>query len=338
MNARWLAIAVALLGGTAWAQVGELYNAEVTQYTRSDDPAEVAGKVEDGWMAFPMPVAEGTRSPCCWSGRWITTGELGCKLASRHTSYGSRSDSPLTENVIVFTKLRSGQVQKLRVFGEQCPVDGNGEEITWLDRVDQKDALAWLGSVADSDKGDGAMYALALHASDDATQRLLTLARGSDRDTASQAVFWLGEARGNQGFEALEGLLDELPAGKTRREIAFGLAMNDSAEAAALLGDIGRDDKDPQLRGQALFWLAQEYPVEAEALLLDLVRGERDTEVLDEAIFAISQLPGKSGSRMLLDIARDAEAPREARRQALFWLAQSDDEEALEELAALLTH
>ncbi|MGD9021315.1 MAG: hypothetical protein PVF46_05915, partial [Lysobacterales bacterium] len=73
-------------------------------------------------------------------------------------------------------------------------------------------------------------------------------------------------------------------------------------------------------------------------LLLEAVRGERDEEVLDEAIFAISQLPGKSGSRMLLDIARDADAPRDARRQALFWLAQSDDEEALEELAALLTH
>jgi hypothetical protein len=40
---------------------------------------------------------------------------------------------------------------------------------------------------------------------------------------------------------------------------------------------------------------------------------------------------------MLLDIARDADAPRAARRQALFWLAQSDDDEAIEALAALLT-
>ncbi|MGD9021657.1 MAG: HEAT repeat domain-containing protein, partial [Lysobacterales bacterium] len=306
MNARWLAVLVTLLGSTAWAQVGELYNAEVTHYTRSDDPAEVAGKVEDGWLAFPMPVLEGTRSPCCWSGRWTTSGEPGCKLATRYTHYGSRSDSPLTDSVIVYARLRSGQVQKLRVFGEQCPVDGNGEKIMWLDNADQNDALAWLGSVAGFSRGDGAMYALALHASDGATRRLLALARDSDRDTASEAVFWLGEARGKQGFEALESLLDELPLGKTRREIAFGLAMNDSAEAAALLGAISRDDKDPELRGQALFWLAQEYPVETETLLLEAVRGERDEEVLDEAIFAISQLPGKSGSRMLLDIARDA--------------------------------
>ncbi|MGD9265688.1 MAG: hypothetical protein PVJ71_07910, partial [Lysobacterales bacterium] len=64
---------------------------------------------------------------------------------------------------------------------------------------------------------------------------------------------------------------------------------------------------------------------------------ERDKGVLDEAIFAISQLPGKAGSDMLLDIARDGDAPRQARRQALFWLAQSDDDEAIEDLAALLS-
>jgi len=41
---------------------------------------------------------------------------------------------------------------------------------------------------------------------------------------------------------------------------------------------------------------------------------------------------------MLLEIAQDKDAPREARRQALFWLAQSDDDEAIEALADLLTH
>jgi HEAT repeat protein len=57
----------------------------------------------------------------------------------------------------------------------------------------------------------------------------------------------------------------------------------------------------------------------------------------EEAVFAISQLPGETGTRMLLELAKDEQKPREVRRQALFWLANSDDENAVAALADLLT-
>ena len=41
--------------------------------------------------------------------------------------------------------------------------------------------------------------------------------------------------------------------------------------------------------------------------------------------------------KMLLQLARDDQKPRLVRRQALFWLANSDDEKAVAELTALLT-
>ena len=337
MNGKWLALALMVLGSTSWAQVGELYNAEITEYTRSGDPASAAARVEDGWLAFSMPVLEGTQSPCCWSGRWNGKGEVGCSLAAKHTSYGSRSDSPLTDTVNVYSRIDDGQVKKLRVFGPQCPVDGDGQKVTWLAATDQGDVLDWLQSLGESAKGDGALFALALHRSDDAAEHLYTLAKDARRDRGSEAVFWLGEARGEQGYGMLERLLDELPRGDTRREINFALAMNDSPEAAEKLFEISKTDKDPEQRGQALFWLAQEYPSRAAEWLLEVVQTERDDEVLEQAIFAISQLPSQDGSQMLLDIARDVDAPRQARRQALFWLAQSDDDEAIEGLAALLT-
>lgn len=337
MNSKWKLLFLAILCAPAWGQVSGLYNAEVVQYTLSDDPAKAAQKIGDGWLAFSMPALEGTHSPCCWSGRWGKVGQPGCSLDSRHTSYGSSSESPLVDNVAVFARLAAGQVRELRVFGEQCPVDGDGEKVTWLANAGESDALDWLSGVGAPGHNNGALYALALHESAAATRRLADLAQGADRETASEAIFWLGEARGKQGFEALARLLDELPRGEARNAIAFGLAMNDSAEAAALLTNIARHDEDDELRGQALFWMAQEYPVEAEAQLLAIVRGEADEEVLDEAIFAISQLPGSSGGQLLLEIARDENMPRKARREALFWLAQSDDEQVVDELARLLT-
>ncbi len=69
-------------------------------------------------------------------------------LKAKHTSFGTRSDSPEVDSVIVYSKINDGKVQSLRVFGEQCPVDGNGEQLTWLGDVDQTKVLDWLEEVA----------------------------------------------------------------------------------------------------------------------------------------------------------------------------------------------
>ena len=173
-------------------------------------------------------------------------GEVGCSLERTHQSYGTRSDSPLEENVIVYSEIRDGQVHNLRVVGESCPVEGNGVQVTWIGSVDNTAGLDWLEEVARSDMrdsaGESALFAIALHRSSDAGQRLYALALKTDDDLSEQAAFWLGEARGDQG------------------------------------------------------------------------------------------------SQMLMEIARNRLAPREARRQALFWLAQSDDDKTIAALTELLTH
>jgi len=337
MTAKYLAILLVLTSGYTWAQVGDLYNAQVTESHGFDNPAKAVETTGNQWLAFEMSVLEGTHSPCCWKGKWGVAGEVGCSLETRHMSFGTRSDSPLTDTVIVYASIRDGQVQKLRIVGEQCPVDGNGAQVTWIGDVNDRAGLEWLENTARADDSNGALYALALHRSNDAAERLYSLARDTGEDLGGEAVFWLGEARGEQGFKLLKRLLGELPRGDRRREINFALSQNDSSDAVELLLDISKTDSDPEQRGEALFWLAQEYPQEASDWLMEVINTERNEDILEKAIFAISQLPSDSGSQMLLDIARDNQVPREARRQALFWLSQSDDDEAVEALADLLT-
>jgi len=246
MKTTYLCLVLTILGGNAWAQVGDLYDADITQKTTITNPAAAMKSAEGQWLAFSLPVLNGTRSPCCWKGKWNGTGEVGCSLELTHQSYGTRSDSPLAENVIVFSEIRGGQVHKLRVVGESCPVEGNGVQVTWIGSVDNTAGLDWLESVAHSEgsgsAGDSALYALALHRSPEAGQRLYSLALNIEDDLFEEAIFWLGEARSDQGSE------------------------------------------------------------------------------------------------MLFDLARDAQAPREVRRQALFWLANSDDDKTIAALTALLTH
>lgn len=341
MKMNLLALSLAVFSFHAYAQVGELFNAEVIENTSVINPAKVMKAAEGQWLAFSLPALEGTRSPCCWKGRWNGNGEIGCSLENRHQSYGTRSDAPLAENVIVFGEIRKGQVHNLRVVGESCPVEGDGAQVTWIGKVDNKAGLDWLESIVLSDQresaGDSALYALALHGSADASERLYELAKEPQGDVSEEAIFWLGEARAEDGFKQLERLLAELPKGERRRAINFALSQNDTAEAAELLFEISKSDSDPEQRGEAMFWLAEEYPQKAQGWLLEVINTEQDEDVLEQAVFAISQLPDSEGDRILLSLAKNAEVPRIVRRQALFWLANSDNDDSVAALAELLT-
>ncbi len=336
-----LATTLMLAASQASAQVGELANADVIDRTSITNPAEAVELANGHWMALTLPVLEGTRSPCCWRGKWSGMGEVGCSLEEKHHSYGSSSESPLAENVILFGKVENGALRKLRVVGEQCPVDGNGAQVNWIGDVDGKSALDWLEAAAVSAKhdpvGNSALYAMAMHRSNEASQRLYALAQRQDDEISEQAVFWLGEARGEAGFNTLKHLLSDLPQGETRREINFALAQNQAPAAMELLMQISRTDNDPEQRSEALFWLAEEYPEQAKDMLLEVINSEKDEDVLEEAIFAISQLPGEIASSMLLDLAKDESKPREIRREAIFWLANSDDDAGVAALTELLT-
>jgi len=340
MKGKWLIPALLVLSANGWAQAGTLYNADVHDMTSIADPAKAVPAAEGHWLAFSVPAIADTRSPCCWKGKWNGMGEAGCSLEGKHQSYGTRSDSPVAENIVVFSRIENGEAGQMRVVGESCPVDGNGEQVTWIGGIDDTAALDWLEDAARADGNagaDAALMAIALHRNPGAGQRLHALARETRGDHAQEAVFWLGESRGQQGFEILEALLAELPKGDTRREINFALTQNRTPGAADLLFEIARSDPDPEQRGQAMFWLAQEYPAKAQGWLLEVIRSERDNEVLEQAVFAISQLPDDNGDKVLLDLASDAGAPRVVRRQAIFWLAQSDNDASIAALTDLLS-
>lgn len=341
MKIKYLSLALAILSGHCWAQAGELINAQVTENTSITNPAKSMKAAEGQWLAFNLPAQPGTRSPCCWKGKWNGMGEAGCSLESEHQSYGTRSDSPLAENVIVFGQIRDGKVHDLRVVGESCPVDGVGAQVTWIGDVDDTAGLDWLETVARSDRDDSvggpALSALALHRNPQAGQRLYSLAKETGSDLSEQAIFWLGDTRGEQGFKLLKQLLTELPSGERRREINFALAQNNTSEAADLLFEISKSDPDPEQRGGAMFWLAEEYPQRAQGWLLEVIRTEQDQEVLEQAVFAISQLPDGKGDEVLLELAKNAQASRTVRRQAIFWLAQSDNDSSVAALTELLT-
>lgn len=78
-------------------------------------------------------------------------------------------------------------------------------------------------------------------------------------------------------------------------------------------------------RKTALFWVGQEAADAATDGLADFARDEdEEQEVRNAAIFALSQRPDDEGVPILMEVAQTADNA-ESRRQAMFWLAQSDD-------------
>jgi hypothetical protein len=341
MKTSCLILALLLVSGATWARVGELSNADVTVNTTVSNPLHAMKEAEGQWLAFSVPALAGTHSPCCWKGRWNGLGEVGCSLETTHQSYGTRSDSPLADTLVIFSQITDGKVSNLRIVGESCPVDAGGAAVIWIGNVENKAGLDWLETAArsghDDPVGGSALMAMALHSSPEAGQRLYSLAKEKQGGVSKEAIFWLGDSRGAQGFSLLKQLLAELPIGDRRREINFALAQNNTSEAAQLLFEISKADPDPEQRGQAMFWIAQEYPQQAQAWLLEVIATEQDEDVLEQAVFAVSQLPKGNGDKVLLDLAKNTQASRAVRRQAIFWLAQSDNESSVDALTELLT-
>ena len=177
------------------------------------DPARAAAGVEQGWLAFSVPVRAGTRSPCCWQGQWNRPTTMECRLQDEQHSHGTRQDSPLTGSVTLYAQLREGQVRQLLLVGEDCPVDAAGVQVTELETVDETATLDWLESLARSGRNDvdhQAMYALALVAGD---ELLFEIAGDSARpkELRRQAFFWLTQSDSEATLDRLAVLLTRNP-------------------------------------------------------------------------------------------------------------------------------
>ena len=113
------------------------------------------------------------------------------------------------------------------------------------------------------------------------------------------------------------------------------------ADSVTVWPELLRIARTPALRQEtrrdAVFWLGQAAGAAATRGLDELVDGEDvDQEVREAAVFALSQRPREEGVPALIRVARAHRDP-EIRRQAIFWLGQSQDPRALALFEELLT-
>lgn len=292
----------------------------------------LADTVPGNWIEYQAPLVARGGSPCCidWDGG--RTGRQGCSLDGRDWNYGIDADRGDTV-LRVFVRRGPQGPDRIRAVGASCPVDPGAARLTATSGIDAAIAAGWIAAQLpnlDKRERDTALAALALHAGSAATDALVRLAAP---DTSSvvrrEALFWLGEARGADGVPILRQTLARETDPGLLRHTVLALGLSDAPAARTLLRDTARTDRRTAVRGEALFWLAQDEDRQTEVLARSALADSQARDLREKAVFALGQLPAERAIPALEALARDRGLDARTRRDALFWLAQQKDDEAL---------
>ena len=291
----------------------------------------------DGWVSWTVTAVEGAPEWCCHSLEGPAGAAVACDLDSRRGNYTSDGERS-SETLKVYALMRDGQATRVRAYGPSCPVRA-GTPITQLGALDTDASARWLAGQmpAGDERFSETLGALALHAgsvAEDALARIATDPGAGAR--RKDAVFWLGHARGEAGVRRIEPLLTGDPDAEVREHAAFAVSQSGVARRGDLLLRQAKDDEAESVRSQAWFWLAQTGDARTEDEVRAALHREASESVRHQAIFALSQLPGGRGVPALIAVIEDRGLPMEDRKQALFWLGQSESDAALAYLDRVL--
>jgi len=147
----------------------------------------------------------------------------------------------------------------------------------------------------------------------------------------------LGFVPVHEASDYLLSLAEASSADVAERAI-FPASIADSVEVWPRLLRLAKNESRPEdARRAAVFWLSMIAADVAVEELGELVNdADGDLEIRKMALFGLSQLSDGHGVPALLDVARTNEN-REMRKQAIFWLGQTDDPRAIALFEEILT-
>ena len=284
------------------------------------------------------------------------------------TINGVTVDSSLeTRNLGVFLLHEADTITRLELYNLDRQREYSGYPVYWLGRAGNQESLNYLKDMVEQQPtdrvGEHAVQAIAVHDDQRVGAMLKSfVSQSKEVKIRKSAVFWLGHSAGESSFiadvvrnenenlevrkqaafalgiskdkpalAALQNLYAAVTPRELKRQIIFATSINENKDAATdFLIKIADSDNDRELKKQALFWLGQKAGERSLKYLSNVVEKEDgETEVQRQAVFALSQKPKDEGIPLLIKIAKTHQKAA-VRKQAMFWLGQSDDQRALE--------
>jgi len=311
----------------------------------------LAAQGEPGWMGYAFPAIDNGHESCCWEnvsalsrnlcGRCALESEHGSKIQGAFTDTSGNGTEHLEGSAGMIALLRAAdhRIGEVRTFSENCEVDAGGLRVVWLTGVTAAESVAVLRRIVDGGNLDeheerraaeGALAAIAMTADPSADRAMESFVAASRPEKLrSQAAFWLGSERGAAGLKVLEGMAKGDPSDHVREQVAFAYSVSQEPRAADDLIRMAKEDGSGHVRGQAMFWLAQKAGRRAAETIASAIENDPDTATKKSAVFALYNMPREEGVPLLIQVAK-TNKNRDVRKQAFFWLGQTNDPRALE--------
>ncbi len=295
----------------------------------------------DGWHTWRVDAVDEAPAWCCAVWRDGRVHQQVCDLDARDTGFSHMDDeryTPAPAQMQLYAQRRDGKIKRLLAYGPSCEVTST-DPIIDHGYIDSDTSLDWLEPELQAPRlrEDATFAAIAIHAGVRA-QRVLEQQSGAEQRLSRRkaAIFWMGQVRAAPSKDSLMALMFNDSDSAIRKHTAFSVSQSRLPDRGAALARLGRDDASDDVRGQAWFWLAQAQVTDAGATLLAELDRERSRHVRDQLVFALSQLPDAQGLEALIAVLENRGLSRQDRKRALFWMAQHEDDRAIDYLAALL--
>jgi HEAT repeat protein len=314
----------------------------------SSQPDVINGKVETRPLAGPLTAEfhnlETTSSAGpFWAAYTVPMvprqGEM-CGNDERHSNL-VHLEGP--DTLVVLFRFENRALDRVRISSLDCQFDAGGLSFVLLTGVQPAQSVELLGQLAHSwtqtgrkPHFDSIISAIGL-TRDPAADRMLEsmLAASEPEPLREKVLFWLANARGRAGFEAVRKALQSDASDRVRERATFALSVSKEPGVNQALEDAARNDHTPRVRSQALFWLAHKAGRDEAALILRAAEQDPAPEVRRQAVFALEQIPEGGGIPLLIQLAKTSQ-DKKVREQAMFWLGRSKDPQAMKFFEDLL--
>jgi hypothetical protein len=194
---------------------------------------------------------------------------------------GNRSDDEWESDceggpVRVSLRMRGGVPREAETYvgGRWRSRSGAVTDLGLVPAREAADLLLALAPQVVEDDGGELVTAATLADSAVVWPQLLRLARDGRvrEETRKQAVFWLGQAAGEEATKGLDSIATEGEDIEIRTQAVFALSQRPEDEGVPVLIRIARTNRHPELRKSALFWLGQSEDPRALTLFEEILR------------------------------------------------------------------
>jgi hypothetical protein len=165
---------------------------------------------------------------------------------------------------------------------------------------------------------------------------LLKQIASEDKDVEQRgdALFWIGQSNQEGIIQVLLKSINNDPSHKVKEKAIFSLSQIKTDQAIMALLDIAKNNKNEALQNKALFWLAQVSPIKAREMVLKILEQGSSEDRIENAVFTLSQLSQSKDEALFQLISGNYS--KQVKKQALFWLSQSDNTGTIDKLQKLL--